>query len=240
MEPEIFTVRPTDDSGRYAGAIPFGYQKMDELVGEAFEMAGPQTSIVLCTALSQQPMLTYEGSGGKQIFRHRDHHALLAFAGVTCEVEYAPIMSQQFHLIFKSQADAEDAQRKLAALKLEDGNEVVLSQLESDATRIFSGCRIESPPPAGARVSCATPGATRAFDELFYPLEALRSGMHHPAGVLWIRTPERVHVPVQRTVSLREVAPTLLALAGVQTPHRFAMPVMPELAQAEQVTRAAA
>jgi predicted AlkP superfamily phosphohydrolase/phosphomutase len=69
------------------------------------------------------------------------------------------------------------------------------------------------------------------FDDLFYPVEAVRSGMHHPDGMLWIRRPDRGHKTVGRKVSLLEIAPTLLELMDVKTDHRFEATVMPELSE---------
>ena len=85
-------------------------------------------------------------------------------------------------------------------------------------------------PPTGTLVETPFSNRARPFDELFYPAQGVKSGMHHPEGLLWIRTPSRQHVEVKRTVSLREIAPTLLALAGVKTAHRFDLPVMAEVA----------
>ena len=72
---------------------------------------------------------------------------------------------------------------------------------------------------------------------LFYPLESVRSGMHHPDGILWIRTPQRAHSVVDRKISLTEIAPTLLELAGVRTNHRFASAPISEV---DSMARAAA
>lgn len=228
MEPELFGVQPSAEELRtYRDAIAFGYAAMDKLVGEALTLVGPDTSVVLCTALSQQPMVHHDERGGRQIFRHRDHAGLLAWAGVTERCEYAPIMSQQFILTFDSEANAKAAAGKLAALRMADGEQVMLIRL--DGTKLLTGCMIDLPPDRDALVSSGASNEARRFWDLFYPLEALRSGMHHPDGVLWIRTPARRHVTVDRKVSLLEVAPTLLALAGVETEHRFARRPMAEV-----------
>jgi hypothetical protein len=46
--------------------------------------------------------------------------------------------------------------------------------------------------------------------------------MHHPEGLLWIRTPERVHASHDERLPLTEVFPRLLELLGVraQRPQR--------------------
>src|SRR6185369_3964172 len=99
LEPERFAVRPDADEQRaHADAVLFGYRQMDRLVAETLAMAGNDATVVLCTALSQQPCLTYEESGGKVIYRPRDFERLLAFAGVTAPHRVAPVMAEEFHV----------------------------------------------------------------------------------------------------------------------------------------------
>ena len=81
--------------------------------------------------------------------------------------------------------------------------------------KIVTGCMIDSPPDADALIIREGSNESRRFWDLFYPLEALRSGMHHPDGIFWARTPMRKHVALDRKLSLLELAPTLLALSGV-------------------------
>jgi hypothetical protein len=233
MDPDTFAHKPDpEQQAKYRDAVEFGYRKMDAIVGEAFALADADTSIVLCTALSQQPMLTHEDSGGKQIFKPHDQQALFEFAGVTGEYEYAPVMAEQFHLVFPSQAVAIDAEAKIAALKLDDGTELMMAR--RDGERIFAGCKLDRAPAPGARIVTPYSNHTLAFDELFYPVEAVRSGMHHPDGLFWVRLPSRQHVRVSRKVPLIEVAPTLLSLAGVDPMESLHRPAMEEVVAAQR------
>ena len=59
-------------------------------------------------------------------------------------------------------------------------------------------------------------GASREFEEVFYRIHTMRSGRHHPDGVLWDRTGSHRVVPGK--VPLTDVAPTLLAHFGVEPP----------------------
>jgi hypothetical protein len=220
MEPEIFSIQASEyEKKMYRDAIGYGYEQMDKLVGEALNLAGSETSIVLATALSQKPMLTHEENGGRQLFRHHNHKALLAYAGVTELFEYSPIMSQQFVLRFGSGREAISAAQKIEALRLDDGQQVMLARRDGD--QVLSGCMIEAWPAKTALVTSGASNEVVYFSEMFYPLEALRSGMHHPDGVLWVRTPTRRRLELKRKISLLEVAPTLVALAGVKTDHVF-------------------
>jgi hypothetical protein len=228
MEPARFKLQPSaQDLAAYGDAIGFGYRRMDALVGEALEMAGPDTTLVLCTALSQQPLTQYEDGGGKQVFKPRDVHALLRFAGVEETFEYAPVMAEEFHLRFPSDSAAESAERALSALRLEDGAQVV--GVRRDGAGMMVTCNIIAAPPTAALVRAGQDGPARPFHDLYFPLGGLKSGRHHPDGILWIRTPERRHVAVTRKISLLELAPTFLALCDLPPSPAFAAEAMPEV-----------
>ncbi|WP_206245186.1 alkaline phosphatase family protein [Novosphingobium terrae] len=228
FEPQAFSVNSdAETQKKYAEAIPYGYQKMDEIIGEARALAGPETSIVLCTALSQQPMLDHEDIGGKQIFKMHNQDKLFAFAGVPEGYTYAPVMAEQFHLIYDTEAEAQKAVERLRGVKLPDGTSVMMARCEG--SRVFSGCDLVTHPAASAKITSTASNETPAFDAMFYPVEAVRSGMHHADGMLWICTPEHMHTVVERRVSLREIAPTLLTLADIPVGNSFALPPMPEL-----------
>jgi len=230
MEPGLFTVQPSPaDRDAYADAIPFGYRRMDAIVGEALQLAGPDTSIVLCTALSQQPLLRYEAQGGKQVFKPRDAAVLIHFAGVEDPYRYAPVMAEEFHLRFDSHTAAERAEARLTGLRLASGETVIKTR--RNGAEVFVGCTVTAPPPADAEVISLTNQTTR-FHGLYAGLEGLKSGGHHPDGVLWIRTPQGVRRTVRRKVSLTELAPTFLALCDLPPSSAFAVRAMPEVVQA--------
>eukprot|EP01037_Dinobryon_pediforme_P011229 gene11229-11313_t len=229
FEPDRFTVRPSPERERtYAQTVAFGYRQMDRIVGEMLDMAGDDVSVVLISALSQKPMLHFEEAGGRQIFRHRDHGALMRWAGVGQAYAYEPIMSQQFTMTFSNEADAIAAAAKIQAIRMAaDGAQVMLAR--RNGVQVMTGCMIDSPPAHDALVTCDAGGAPLLFHDAFYPLESLRSGMHHPDGVFWARTPARHHAVIGRTVSLTELAPTLVAMAGVDAAKAFAHPPLPEV-----------
>ena len=233
LDPHSFLLQPSEEEqAQYADAIRFGYRKMDEIVRECLDLAGPDATIVFCSALGQQPMSKYDVGSGKLHFKPTDPAALMRFAGVDAPYTYAPVMAENFHLHFEGEAAAEDAQRKLLALRMDGGAQVM--DVQREGSRLHAGCIVITKPPEDASVSTPERNQPARFYDLFYQATGLKSGMHHPDGILWIRTPERTHFEVQRKVSLREIAPTLLALCGVSAPPgRFAFPAMPELAGAK-------
>ena len=65
----------------------------------------------------------------------------------------------------------------------------------------------------------AEAGVSRPFFDVFYQADGTKSGMHHPDGVLWIRTPDRTHAIHSGKVPLRAIAPTVLKMFRVPPPN---------------------
>ena len=61
----------------------------------------------------------------------------------------------------------------------------------------------------------------KPFFELFYQAEGLKSGMHHPDGILWIDRPGLAPKVHRDKVPLRSVAPTILGFYCVEPPATF-------------------
>jgi len=238
MEPEKFTVKPSNkDQFEYSDAILFGYKKMDAIVSQTLDLADPDTTVVLCTALGQQPLLQYEQSGGRQLFKPLNIEALMKLAGITANYRYAPVMAEEFKLFFDDSAAAADAAEKLLALRLSDGSSVMKARLTNE--EIFAGCTVFSPPPPDTEIKSPFTNDVVKFSEVFYLIEAgLKSGMHHPHGILWLRTPERRHAVVDRLVSLQEIAPTLLDIMEIRNTPKFSFPPIPELSPTFEDVRA--
>jgi hypothetical protein len=214
LDPARFRMKPTESDQRdYGDAVRYGYQCMDALVKKVLAMAGDEATIVLATALSQQPCLTYENVGGKTFHKPYRFDQLLRFAGVdpqSCTAE--PVMSEEFHLRFANPAAAEHARDQLLQLRL--GGETVVKATVRGAD-VMAGCAVFHEVPPGTEIQ--GPGGAVAFDALFYGVDTTKSGMHHREGMLWIRPPGGVsgregagHVP------LESLAPTMLSLLGVR------------------------
>ncbi len=213
MDPNTFSVKPdAAEQEEFAGAVEYGYTQMDEIVGECLEMVGDSANLVLLTALSQQPCLVYEGSGGKTFYRPWEPEDLMAFAGIAKPWNYAPVMSEQFHLYFPTAEAATEAERRLQSLTL-DGEPVMLARAEGK--ELFGGCSIFKKVDANAEVVCAATGERMRFLQLFYNVSGVKSGMHHPDGIFWTRQPGRKPEVISGRLPLREVFPELLSLVGV-------------------------
>jgi hypothetical protein len=216
MEPEAFTLKPTGEEQReLAHAVLFGYQTMDRLVADFRRLVGEAGTIIFCTALSQQPCVMYEEQGGKVPHRPRSFDALLAFAGIRSPYRVSPVMSEQFRVYFQNEPDAADAAKLLLALRVDERVALYVRQ-ESEA--LFVSCEVLWELPQDAMLRVADSDRRVPFFSIFYRIEGLKSGMHHPDGMLWVRHPDKRHRVHQDRVPLTVIAPTILEMFGVPPP----------------------
>jgi len=216
MEPEHFKVKPSDeDHARYRDAILFGYEEMDRLLGRFYRLCDQNTTLIFATAFSQQACATYEDQGGKSVYRPHDMEAFARAAGVTAPVTVSAVMSEQFHVFFRTEAEAGAAYERLKTLSV---NGKPALKLERNGTALFTGCGITEALPRNATITIGADGRTLPFFDAFYRLEGLKSGMHHPDGMLWIRHPQSGHGLHPQKVLLTDIAPTVLQILGVEKP----------------------
>jgi hypothetical protein len=219
MDPSPFSLKPTpSDQNAHAGAVLHGYKAMDRIVGEVMAMAGDNATIVFATALGQQPCLTYEASGGKSFYKPNDFSTWLRAVGIepsTCVVE--PVMSEQFHLRFATPQAAADAAEILNQSTVNDQQAFGINV---DGNSIMVGCCIFNELPPDSMLT--TKAGAHRFADLLYFVDTVKSGMHHPEGLLWVRVPGEKPNQQSQTVPLVDVAPTILALLGLPAPKNTA------------------
>jgi hypothetical protein len=217
MDPAPFKVKPTEkEQAEFETAILYGYREMDHIIGKCLSLAGTDATVILASGLSQQPCLLYEDIGGKTFYRARELERMLAFVGLTGEYAAFPVMSEEFHVRFDREEDAEAAERRLADV-LVDGKPAM--KVVRDGANVFSGCRIHEHLDKDAVLTVKGTPIQTPFFRYFYKPEGTKSGMHHPDGVFWLRRPERRHRVMEGKVSLRDLAPTLLDLCGLTAPQ---------------------
>lgn len=216
MDPSPFKVKPSEeDQQEYEDAVLFGYEQMDQIVGEALELAAQSSVLILASALGQQPCLTYEDTGGKTFYRPRVFEKLLEYAGVTSKCTIAPVMAEEFQLHFESPVAAQQAATKLAALKVE-GRKIL--RTEGDSESLTCGCSIFDQLSNDVLLERADGKEPWPFFRVFYQVEGLKSGMHHPDGILWMRIPGSSPRQHDEKVPLRDLPPTILAILGLEKP----------------------
>jgi hypothetical protein len=91
MEPARFRVQPDEPERRiYSRAILDGYVNMDQLIGKFLRLAGDDTIMIFCTALSQQPYLDYEDTGGRHYYRLLGPERLASLLGPSIRYSLEP------------------------------------------------------------------------------------------------------------------------------------------------------
>lgn len=231
MDPAAFALKDSAErQPQFAEAILFGYKQMDQIVRECLELADDDTTVVLASGLGQQPLTKYDEAGGKQIYKPTDIDAVLRFAGSTRPFKYAPVMAEEFNLLFENEAAADESGRRLQALRMSDGASVF--RVGADGVRLHCGCQVHGVPLPDAQVYSSSTNQPMSFYDLFYPVDGIKSGMHHPEGILWYRLPRRIHSVIERKVPLQEIAPTLLELCGISSAGRFSSVATPEVVPA--------
>jgi len=212
MDPEKYTVKPSaEDLAQYKDAILFGYRQMDRLLGEMMELAGTDTRIIFATALSQQPYLKYEHIGGHNFYRPRNIEQLFARLGLRA-TSLQPVMTHQFLAQFGSQEEAAQARAQLESLLL-DG-QPVFGFDDGAPGSLYFGAQIRTVIAPDSMLSSAVePAFNMSFFDLFYKIEGLKSGRHHPDGCLWIQTGQ--HKLHAEKASILDVLPTVAKLVNV-------------------------
>ncbi|MFT4026409.1 MAG: hypothetical protein QM676_06375 [Novosphingobium sp.] len=227
MDPEPFTVRPdAAEMALYGDAVKFGYRAMDRLVGRFLKLAKAEgASLMFLTALSQQPFLRYEELGGQNFYRLHDVEAFLKRLGIPFE-DVSPTMTHQYLAQFGSPEAARAARARLEGLRLEDGRAVFgFPAVDAEPGALYFGCQVSTRTPAETPVTDGSQARAfgdqaHAFGDLFYRIDAIKSGRHHPDGCLWIQTGRhRVH---EAKPSILDVLPTQLDLLGVPAPEGLA------------------
>ncbi|HEV3235490.1 MAG TPA: hypothetical protein VGZ25_00780 [Gemmataceae bacterium] len=219
MAPESFTVPPPEgDHPSLREAIPYGYQAMDTLI-DRFLRDYPDAVLMLCTALSQQPWTDTT----KCTFRPRRFEEFLDFAQVNVSSSaIKPVMAEQFHVECPDDDTALMTEQGFRDLAVDDEP---LMAVKREGKDIFAGCRVTDAEVVDRPVTRRSDGNRRRFGDLFYMIHTMRSGRHHPDGVLWIKSDRHSIIPER--VPLTDIAPTILNHFGVDCPeHMCGKPLM--------------
>jgi hypothetical protein len=148
-------------------------------------LAGPDTAIALCTALSQQPMLDYEVRGGKHMFLVKDFAALQAALGIRATARAEALMAEESWLHFATETEGADGYRNIASAKTGDGR--ALFKLRGfDGKSFIIGCGVFASEVDAHTTVVNAAGASMPFHEYFLQMETVTTAKHHPDGILWI------------------------------------------------------
>lgn len=217
MEPEKFMIRPTAGEQRsYKNAILFGYQQMDQILGRVMTLA-PDATIMLISGLSQRAYREKDQTGGVRYYRLHNKQSLVEVLNIAGEFSYEPIMADEFFLRFVNEIDAEACAARLNSLTLPDGTPAFATEL--DGSEVIGQCKCRQLLPSGAVLKVKGSEQTIPFDDVFYWVDSVKSGAHHPDGIFWLSKPGATPEVREEPVALTQIAPTILDCLGVEKPE---------------------
>ena len=224
MSPDSFTSVPTpDEISTYKDCILFGYQQMDKLLEDFFKFEKEGVTLILATALSQQPYLKGEDIGGRSYYRPKNIKSLFDTLKITSDKIF-PVMTHQYSVHFKDNHSKEMAFKALKSLKYE-GQSVFNFDPSLPNTLVFAN-QIHHEIPEDARIGVeGEPKKSFGYYDLFYKLDVKKSAYHHPDGVLWFKTDQhKVH---DQKVSVLDIPTTLLNYYNIPIKSELTGKVLP-------------
>jgi predicted AlkP superfamily phosphohydrolase/phosphomutase len=216
LEPEKFQLKGggSDANGDRANAILYGYQQMDILVKKALELAGNDTILMLSSALGQQPYLFAEEMGGKHAHRPHDLSKFTELIRLKGATRTTPVMAEQFHIHFDSAESARAAADHLRCASVE-GKPAFNVDYAAGAKMFLTGSAVFQPVPEDALLVMPNGNSFRFHDIFYLVQDQVKSGMHHPHGIFWVRGLDRKHSVTPGTIPLRSVCPAILEMFGL-------------------------
>jgi hypothetical protein len=214
-DPDSFEIKPSaDELAVYGDAIRFGYESMDKLVGDFLDLAAKTGARpIFMTALSQQPFLKHESQGGQKFYRLHDVERFFRQWGIAY-AEVSPTMTNQYLVRFDSAEQSQKARAQLSAFRM-DNDQRTIDISDADNNGLYFGCGLHGTVAKDALVTDHLSGKQVKFGDMLYVIDALKSGCHHPQGVLWIGGGSGRKLG---EVSILDVYPTLLDMLGVPQP----------------------
>ena len=216
MDPDSFTVKPSEDEvRRYGSAVFFGYKKMDQLLGRLLGYAAGRYRLGFATALSQQPFLKYEDIGGQRFYRPHNIEKLLDRLRVK-PLEVLPVMTHQYSARFANAQEAARAKELMVGIHV--SGKPLFGFTETAEDLLYFGCQLRTAVEPSAVLINAHGDQIGGFTEYFYQIEAMKSGRHHPEGYFWMQS-DGPHQVAYKQHSILDVYPALAAYYGV-TPSK--------------------
>jgi len=215
MQPEIFSQSSSPQEQRtYGGAIARGYQVADELLSKILRLPDRNTVLIVASSMGQQPYLS-PLKNGKPVRQIRSLTKLMELISAP-HVRTLSTMSDQFNIYPQDNAAKERVIAGLRAAYVDTPNRP-LFYLDSVADAVTVTLRPYDELTESSVCYFPNGGCTSSvrYEELIYHTGLIKSGCHHPRGVLMIHGEGiRRGYEVKQCNNL-DIAPTMLALLGL-------------------------
>lgn len=210
MEPEKFKVLPPQEEiDKYQAAIKTAYINHDVLLGKLMKLADKLNyKIILSSALSQQAFTKYEEQGGQRFYRLKNVNEFLQQMGFG-EMQALPVMTHQFRVACEDQSKLQVLKEKLEAIKIDNKP---LFYLNLDDKGGVLACAISSEMNLEQVIDLN--GQPLQLKQILTKLDDMKSGGHHPEGILWIES--ETHSVVEEPTDLVNMFPTVCDFFDVE------------------------
>jgi hypothetical protein len=215
MQPELFPQPSSpEEQSIYGEAIAHGYVVADELLGRILRLLERDTLLIVASSMGQQPYLS-SLKDGKPVRQIRSLDKLMELISAP-GVGTLPTMSDQFNVYPQSEAAKEQILNGLRRAYV-DRPERPLFYIDTVADGITATLRPYDQLTEDSVCYFPHNGNSRSvrYEDLIYHTGQIKSGCHHPRGVLMI-----YGEGVRRGYELPEcnnldLAPTMMALLGL-------------------------
>lgn len=187
FEPKLFGKKEGNTETK--DAIKEAYKNTDFMIGELLKIVDEGTSILFTTALSQEPYLRTE----RYYYHIRDNSKFFDMFDVPASASLKPIMAEQFILDMPDEESALVLKSNLEAYNMDSGgyfhvgtDQLFLVNVQGNSLTVQ--CRCTKKVDHGATFHHADfPSELFKFDEMFYEMNEIKTGMHNPTGMYWSR-----------------------------------------------------
>jgi hypothetical protein len=220
MQPELFPQTATDEEVRHYGdAIPHGYRTADALLADMLKLLDEDTVLVVASSMGQQPFIS-SLRRGKYIAQMRSLDRLLEILKVEGRARALNTMSDQFNIYADTPETLKEVTGALSAAYIDTPAQPMfnLQTLDNSLTvtlrhydEVSEDSRCHFPHRAEG-------DDTYRFEDLVYSTGLVKSGFHHPQGVLMLYGAGIKRGGHIEACDNLDLAPTLLTLLGLPVP----------------------
>jgi len=181
------------------------YINHDKLLGECLKLQDDNTAIMFCTALSQE-RFTKEV---KNYYHINSLDSFLQAFGVRQQVEYMPVMAEQFHLECKTADEALRNYEMKSDEYFHSGSKRVLSA-KLQERKVTVKCRCSRDVTPDTQIVNIQDGTELRFGDIFYKMDDIKTGIHNPTGMLWYCGKDIEPVTVAKPIELEDIKPMIM------------------------------
>lgn len=230
MQPDLFPQSPSqEERDTYGEAIEHGYRVADQILERAVRLLDGDTVLVVASSMGQQPYINRVLEKGKQLLRLRSFDAFVNLLSEAGPVRIVPTMADQFNIYAETDDTLKRVRDMIAGAYVDTPSQPLFYHMQT-ANSVTVNFRHFNTITEQSVCHLPLNGALRKvrYGELVELFDHAKSGHHHPEGMLMLFgagvRPGRIEGPLTNL----DLAPTMLALLGMDVPRDLKGRVIPE------------